>query len=126
MDRGKVIREGTPQELKDCCGGDTHVRIRVTDRARTLEAVEALREIGKESVYGVPETGEVSLPAIGGTSMLADVVRRMDAAGIALAELGLKQPTLDDVFLAITGHATDRPNGVNKGDPAESTQGIDG
>ena len=104
MDNGKVIREGSPQELKDCCGGDTHVRIKLTDRSRTLEAVEALRELGKENVYGDPETGEVSLPAIGGTSILADVVRRMDAAGIILAELGLKQPTLDDVFLAITGH----------------------
>ena len=100
--------------MKDCCGGDTHIKIRVTDRIRTLEAVEALRELGKENVYGVPETGEVSLPAIGGPSMLADVVRRMDAAGIALAELGLKQPTLDDVFLAITGHTAEKANEVNK------------
>ena len=122
MDNGKVIREGTPQELKDCCGGDTHIKIKVTDRTRTLEAVEALRELGKENVYGVPETGEVSLPAIGGTSMLADVVRRMDAAGIVLAELGLKQPTLDDVFLAITGHTTEKANEVNEEDPTESTQ----
>lgn len=122
MDNGKVIREGTPQELKDCCGGDTHVKIKVTDRTRTLEAVEALRELGKESVYGVPETGEISLPAIGGTSVLADVVRRMDAVGIELAELGLKQPTLDDVFLAITGHTTETTNEINKESNADSTQ----
>jgi ABC-2 type transport system ATP-binding protein len=122
MDNGKVIREGTPQELKDCCGGDTYVKIKVTDRNRTLEAVEALRELGKESVYGVPETGEVSLPAIGGTSVLADIVRRMDAAGIVLAELGLQKPTLDDVFLAITGHTTEKANGVNKEDTTVSFQ----
>jgi hypothetical protein len=42
--------------------------------------------------------------------MLANVVRRMDAVGIELAELGLKQPTLDDVFLAITGHTTEEEN----------------
>lgn len=114
LDNGKVVREGTPQELKDCCGGDTRVRIRVADRARTLEAVEALRELGKEKVSGVPETGEVSLPAAGGASMLADVVRRMDAAGIALSELGLRQPTLDDVFLAITGHMTEKAGSVNQ------------
>jgi ABC-2 type transport system ATP-binding protein len=112
MDRGKVLRDGTPQELKDCCGGDTHVKLRLADRARTPEAVEVLREFGKENVYGVPETGEVSLPAAGGTSILADVVRRMDAAGITLAELGLKQPTLDDVFLAITGHTAEEENGA--------------
>ena len=122
MDNGKVIREGTPQELKDCCGGDTHIKLQVTDRTRTLEAVEALRELGKENVYGVPETGEVTLPAIGGTSMLADVVRRMDAAGIVLAELGLKQPTLDDVFLAITGHTAEKANEENNVNTAESTQ----
>jgi ABC-2 type transport system ATP-binding protein len=113
MDNGKVIREGSPQELKDCCGGDTHVRVRLLDRSRTIEAVDALRELGKEKIYGDPETGEVSLPAIGGASMLADIVRRMDASGIVLAELGLKQPTLDDVFLAITGHTVEEENEVN-------------
>jgi ABC-2 type transport system ATP-binding protein len=122
MDNGKVIRQGTPKELKDCCGGETRVKIIVTDRSRTLEAVEALRKLDKESVYGVPETGEVSLPAIGGTSMLADVVRCMDAAGIALDELALKPPTLDDVFLAITGHTTENVSRVNKENTAESTQ----
>jgi ABC-2 type transport system ATP-binding protein len=114
MDNGSVIREGSPQELKDCCGGDTHVKIKLTDRSRTLEAVEALRELGKENVYGDPETGEVSLTA-GGASILADVVRRMDAAGIILAELGLKQPTLDDVFLAITGHTTEQESEGKEG-----------
>jgi ABC-2 type transport system ATP-binding protein len=115
MDNGRVIREGSPQELKDCCGGDTHVKIKLTDRSRTFEAIEALRELSKENVYGDPETGEVSLPAAGGASILADVVRRMDAAGIILAELGLKQPTLDDVFLAITGHTTEQESEGKEG-----------
>jgi ABC-2 type transport system ATP-binding protein len=82
--------------------------MKLADRARTLEAVEALKELGKKDVYGDPETGEVSLPANGGTSILADVVRRMDNAGITLAELGLKQPTLDDVFLSLTGHTAEK------------------
>ena len=121
MDNGRVIREGSPQELKDCCGGDTHVKLRLTDRSRTPEAVEALRALGKEDVYGNPETGEVSLPATGGTSILADIVRRMDAANISVAELGLKQPTLDDVFLAITGHTAVQESGPDKG-PMEAQQ----
>jgi ABC-2 type transport system ATP-binding protein len=114
MDNGRVIREGSPQELKDCCGGDTHVRMKLSDRSRTLEAVAALRDLGKEKVIGNPETGEVSLPAAGGTSVLADVVRRMDGVGIILSELGLKQPTLDDVFLAITGHTVEQGIEANK------------
>jgi ABC-2 type transport system ATP-binding protein len=122
MDNGKVIREGSPQELKDCCGGDTHVRLRLMDRSRTPEAVEVLRTLGKENIYGNAETGEVSLPATGGTSILADVVRRMDGANISLAELGLKQPTLDDVFLAITGHTAEQENEPNKSS-TEAQQG---
>jgi ABC-2 type transport system ATP-binding protein len=114
MDNGKVIREGSPQELKNCCGGDTHVKIKLTDRSRTLEAVKTLSELGKENVYGDPETGEVSLPATGGASTLVDVVRRMDAANINVAELGLKQPTLDDVFLAITGHTAEQEAEASK------------
>jgi ABC-2 type transport system ATP-binding protein len=110
MDKGKVLREGTPQELKDCCGGDTHVKLKLTDRSKIQEAIEVLRELGKKDIHGDPETGEISLPAVGGTSILADVVRRMDAAGISLAELGLKQPTLDDVFLSLTGHTAEKEN----------------
>lgn len=118
MDKGKVIRQGTPQELKDCCGGDTQVKIKITDSNRTIQAVEALRALDNKSVYSVPETGEISLTATGGVSMLTDVVRRLDAAGIELAELGLKQPTLDDVFLAITGHATEDYDKANNKDAA--------
>jgi ABC-2 type transport system ATP-binding protein len=107
MDKGKVIRQGTPQELKDCCGGDTQVKIKVTDRDRTPQALEVLRLLDNRSIYSIPETGEISMNAIGGASILTDVVRRLDAAGIEIAELGLKQPTLDDVFLAITGRTTE-------------------
>jgi ABC-2 type transport system ATP-binding protein len=52
-------------------------------------------------------TGDISLPADSGTAILSDVVRRLDAEGIQLAELALTQPTLDDVFLAITGHSAE-------------------
>jgi len=66
-----------------------------------------LSELGKNQVYRVEEREISAYPADGGTSILADVVRRLDASGIQLAELGLTQPTLDDVFLAITGHAAE-------------------
>jgi ABC-2 type transport system ATP-binding protein len=108
MENGKVIRQGTPQELKECCGGNTQVKLKLADPSRTLEAVSALREISKENMFSAPETGEISLPATGGASILAEVVRRMDAAGIVIEEIGLKQPTLDDVFLSITGHAAQK------------------
>ena len=107
MDKGKIIRQGTPQELKDCCGGDTQVKLRLTDRTQTSRASEVLSEIAKDNLNMNNEMGEISFPAPEGTSLLADVVRRLDSAKIELAELGLTQPTLDDVFLSITGHTTE-------------------
>jgi len=104
MEGGRVIRTGTPQELKECCGGGTRARIRLEDRTRTQQAVELLRTTGGQEIRGISETGEITFPAASGASILTEVVRRMDSAGIALAEIGITQPTLDDVFLAITGH----------------------
>jgi ABC-2 type transport system ATP-binding protein len=121
MDSGKLIREGTPQELKDCCGGDTHVKVRLAEPGRTGEAVKVLRPLGGDKTHGIPETGEISLPAVGGASMLANVVRALDGAGIAVAELGLKQPTLDDVFLALTGRTAEETSGVDDRQAADST-----
>ncbi|MCX6012151.1 MAG: ATP-binding cassette domain-containing protein [Chloroflexi bacterium] len=109
MEAGKIIRTGSPQELKDCCGGESQVRIRLLDRSKTQQAVEVLSELGKNRVHSIPETGEVSLPATEGTAILSEVVRYLDRAGIAVAELGLRQPALDDVFLAITGHTAEKP-----------------
>jgi len=104
MEKGKIIRVGTPQELKDCCGGETRVKMRLTDRAKTSRASELLGEIAHDRLNQNSDMGEISFPAPEGTSVLADVVRKLDADGIELAELGLTQPTLDDVFLSITGH----------------------
>ena len=112
MESGKIIRTGTPKELKECCGGETRVKMKLVDQSKTRQAVELLRELGKDQIYSVDETGEISLPADGGTSVLSDVVRRLDTGGIQLAELGLTQPTLDDVFLAITGHAAENLSDV--------------
>jgi ABC-2 type transport system ATP-binding protein len=114
MDRGKVLRVGPPQELKDCCGGETHVRLRLVNRSEVSRAIEALKDLGGDKIYSDPATGEISLPALTGTVLLGEVVRRMDSALIQVAEVGLKQPTLDDVFLALTGHTTEEePSNLN-------------
>jgi ABC-2 type transport system ATP-binding protein len=112
MENGKIIRTGTPKELKECCGGETHVKLKLVDSSKTKQAVELLRELGKDQIFSVAETGDISLPATGGASILPDIVRQLDVAGIQLAELGLVQPTLDDVFLAITGHAAENQNNM--------------
>ena len=107
MEKGKIIQEGTPQELKDCCGGETQVKMKLTDRSQTSQASELLAEIAQGKINLNNELGELSFPAPGGASVLADVIRKLDANGIELNELGLTQPTLDDVFLSITGHVAE-------------------
>jgi ABC-2 type transport system ATP-binding protein len=104
IDKGRILREGTNQELKDCCGGDTLVRVRIVDRNEILKANDALKELSGDKLHSYPDTGEITLPSGGGTALLPEVVRRLDAENISIAELSLKPPTLDDVFLSITGH----------------------
>lgn len=113
MDKGKIIRVGSPQELKDCCGGEAQVKIRVLDRSQTQKAYEILSKLGNNKIRSIIETGEISMPALEGTTILTEIIRYLDKAGIAIAELGLKQPTLDDVFLAITGHTAENTNPEN-------------
>lgn len=107
LDSGRIIEQGTAEYLKECCSGDVLIQLRVADRARTGLAEELLRTLGDGKIQMVPETGEISLPVIGGPSMLAEVVRRLDAGGVALADLALRQPTLDGVFLALTGRTAE-------------------
>jgi ABC-2 type transport system ATP-binding protein len=107
MESGKIIRVGTPKELKECCGGETRVKMKLVEPGKTPEAVKLLAELAREGANSNAETGDISIPASNGPYILAEVVRRLDVGGIQLAELGLTQPTLDDVFLAITGHPTE-------------------
>lgn len=104
MDQGKIIQEGSPQDLKDCCGGETYVKLRLVNRNQVLQAGELLKRIAGEKIIINDSTGEMRLPAPGGAAILTEVITLLTAAGIQIAELGLSQPTLDDVFLAITGH----------------------
>ncbi|MEV0328909.1 ATP-binding cassette domain-containing protein [Micromonospora echinospora] len=100
VDHGRVIAQGTPEELKSKTGGQT-LAVRPT-RAADLPAVLALAG----QVTGlVPEVaqGTVTVP-VNDSSVLPAVVRRLDEAGIAVTELALRGSTLDEVFLSLTGH----------------------
>ena len=106
IDHGQVIAEGAPDELKSRVGGDL-LALRVADRARVAEAAAAIADLGSGAPQVVAESGEVSLPVREGASVLAEVVRRLDAAGLEISDLALGRPSLDDVFLALTGHVAE-------------------
>jgi ABC-2 type transport system ATP-binding protein len=120
IDGGRVIAEGTSDELKSRVGGDL-LALRVADRARAAEAVAAIADLGSGAPQVVPESGEISLPVPEGAAILAEVVRRLDAAGLEISDLALGRPSLDDVFLALTGHVAEATD--EDGEGAEPPRG---
>ena len=106
IDHGKVIAEGTADQLKAQVGGE-RLEITVADGAQ-LEAARDLLEplgVGKASLEA--HRRSLLMPISGGAAVLTDALRRLDAAQIVLDDVGLRRPTLDDVFLSLTGHATE-------------------
>ncbi len=108
IDKGTVIAEGTADELKAKTGG-SYCEVVPLDPTRLRDAATALGDLIPESLRkefdGSPAVDRISIPAPEGASTLAEAVRRLDAAGLELADIALRRPSLDDVFLSITGHA---------------------
>jgi ABC-2 type transport system ATP-binding protein len=109
IDHGKVIAAGTARELKNRIGGDV-VEFVVVQRDRLGEASEAVSPLSDTEAVVDTESGRVSL-RVGdnGSHALIETVRRLDAVGIATEGLGIRRPSLDDVFLSLTGHGAEEP-----------------
>jgi ABC-2 type transport system ATP-binding protein len=103
IDHGRVIAEGTGEELKDRVGGE-RLEVRVSDPARTPEAARALAAVALDRPVEDPEQGRVLVPVEARPDLISEAVRRLDGAGIGILDLGYRRPTLDDVFVALTGH----------------------
>ncbi|MFE7489245.1 ATP-binding cassette domain-containing protein [Kitasatospora sp. NPDC057541] len=106
VDHGRVIARGTADRLKAQIGGE---RIEVVVQRPDLvgEAVAALsaHALGEPAVE--KNTRRITVPVSGGARVLADVIRELDARSIEIDDIGLRRPTLDDVFLSLTGHHTE-------------------
>ena len=103
IDHGRVIAEGTGNELKDRVGGQI-LEVELTSAAQRDEAQSVLAGVG----CGDPEPGErldrLTLPAPrDGLELIEDAASALRQAGIGVSDLGLRRPTLDDVFLQLTG-----------------------
>jgi ABC-2 type transport system ATP-binding protein len=99
VDQGVIIAEGTASELKAKVGGDV-VEVELADQDSLTRAHEALKHRG-----ATMDTARlrVALPAPDGSRTLADAIRALDAAKVTMLDVTLRRPTLDDVFLALTG-----------------------
>jgi oleandomycin transport system ATP-binding protein len=105
IDHGRVIAAGTPDELKAKTGSQT-LEIRPTDPGRVDEVAMIVSELTGETP--VREGGRLSA-AVSDPAVPAAVLRKLDDAGITAAELALRLPSLDEVFLSLTGHKADDP-----------------
>lgn len=102
IDEGKLITEGTAQQLKSKMGGEViELHIGEQDRAR---AAQLLSEISSEPAQIDEWSRAVTIPATDGARSLVEAVRRLDDAGLTPDDISLRKPTLDDVFLSLTGH----------------------
>lgn len=107
IDHGKVIAEGTADQLKAQVGGE-RLEITVADAAQ-LEAARVLLEpLGVGKAILDHHRHSLLMPVTGGAGVLTDALRRLDAAHIVLEDVGLRRPTLDDVFLSLTGHPAEQ------------------
>ena len=105
IDTGKVIARGTSDALKKQVGGERlEVVVESTHIAKTLEIVTAISGIKPSLDEGLRQ---ISAPVSTGTAALLDVLKALDAAGIHALDVGLKRPSLDDVFLSLTGHSAE-------------------
>ncbi|QYX77822.1 ATP-binding cassette domain-containing protein [Streptomyces akebiae] len=106
VDHGRVIARGTSDQLKARTGGE-RVEVVVHERERIPAAVEVLTGFGKGATTVEEHTRKLTVPVTGGAKLLAEVIRELDGRGIEIDDIGLRRPTLDDVFLSLTGHVAE-------------------
>ena len=118
IDHGKVIAEGTADQLKSQVGGE-RLEITVDDGSQLAAARELLEPLGVGKATVDDHRRSLLMPVSGGAAVLTDALRRLDAADIVLDDVGLRRPTLDDVFLSLTGHGAGRGDNSPAGQPVK-------
>ncbi len=106
IDHGAIIAQGTADELKRQVGGDV-VELHVANHDQASHASELIARFGNGKAQADTTTGIVTMPVSGGASVLVDIVRELDKAGTHLSDVVLRRPTLDDVFMKLTGRGTE-------------------
>jgi daunorubicin resistance ABC transporter ATP-binding subunit len=109
LDRGTVIASGPADQLKVRVGGD---RLELHPRPGTdpHELAAAMTGLGSGPPTVDPDTGRVLVPVVDGPAVLPEVAARLAATGLRVSDLALRRPSLDDVFLTLTGQTTNEPS----------------
>jgi ABC-2 type transport system ATP-binding protein len=117
IDRGRIIADGSASELKSRLGGDV-VELEAGERAVLDSALAALGELAAGQARVDRQANRLAFPAPAGPATLMAALRRLDEARVVVDDIGIRRPSLDDVFLSLTGH---HPAGT--ADPATATPG---
>lgn len=102
IDHGRIIAQGTSDQLKRQVGGE-RLEVTVADEGRLEDAQGLLEPLGVGRASRDHDRRTLGVPVSGGATVLTEALRRLDDAGIQLDDVGLRRPTLDDVFLSLTG-----------------------
>jgi ABC-2 type transport system ATP-binding protein len=116
IDHGRVIAEGTSDELKDRVGGE-RLEVTLEEEGQADTAIAALSSIASGD-RPTCRGDQLSLPMRHGRGGIAEAVRHLDSAGVGIEDISVHRPTLDDVFIALTGHAAEHENGGGEGEDA--------
>ncbi|MFB7588058.1 ATP-binding cassette domain-containing protein [Streptomyces sp. NPDC056169] len=124
VDQGKVIARGTSDQLKAQTGGE-RVEVVVHEPGMIAGARDVLGRYGiagrgQGEVSVEEHTRKLTVPVSGGAKLLAEVIRDLDAVGVEIDDIGLRRPTLDDVFISLTGHAAALTEEENGGSPPQN------
>jgi ABC-2 type transport system ATP-binding protein len=120
LDQGNVIAKGTSDELKSQVGGD-RIEIVVESAQDVSKAAIAIAEYGSAPAITEDLTKTILLPVAGGSTAIVNIVRKLEENNISIADIALRRPTLDDVFLSLTGHVTE--NNEEAAGPAKARRG---
>jgi ABC-2 type transport system ATP-binding protein len=107
IDHGQVIADGTPAQLKAKVGGE-RVKLTVAEQSDTARAADVLAKHATDSPQCDPVTREVEAPVTAAARRMPEIVRDLDAAGVLLDDLAIRHPSLDDVFLTLTGRKSEQ------------------
>ncbi len=110
IDQGRDIAQGTPDELKTLVGGE-RIEVTVVSASDLPRAQEVMQRFAVGELASEVRNRKVTAPISGGAAVLTRALRALDAEGVDLHDVGLRRPTLNDVFLTLTGHAAE-PNGT--------------
>ena len=106
IDHGRVIAQGTPDELKEALGGN-RIELRLADPGQLDAAASAVRAHSETEPTTDRETATLTVPLAGGDAgVVPFILRDLGTARVRVADLAIRQPTLDDVFLSLTGRIT--------------------